>query len=81
MFSSHPDLDKRIKTMSKRAEKDGFTRPENKMPEKIVCKEPTTTKQKSNTQTTTRKRSSNHTVGKKPVGKHPVGKRPAHRKR
>ena len=81
MFSSHPDLDKRIKTMSKRAEKDGFTRPENKMPEKIVCKEPTTTKQKSNTQTTTRKRSGNHTVGKKPVGKHPVGKRPAHRKR
>ena len=34
MFSSHPDLDKRIKTMSERAQKDGFTRPENKMPEK-----------------------------------------------
>ena len=32
MFSSHPDLDKRIKTMSERAQKDGFTRPENKMP-------------------------------------------------
>lgn len=32
MFSSHPDLDKRIKTMSERAQTDGFTRPENKMP-------------------------------------------------
>ena len=36
MFSSHPDLDKRIKTMSERAKKDGFERPENKMPEKPV---------------------------------------------
>ena len=80
MFSSHPDLDKRIKTMGKRAEKDGFARPENKMPEKIVREEPTT-KQGSNTQTSTRKSSGNRTVGKKPVGKHPVGKRPAPRKR
>ena len=38
MFSSHPDLDKRIKTMSERAKKDGFERPENKMPEKPVAK-------------------------------------------
>ena len=30
MFSSHPDLDKRIKTMSERAKKDGFERPEKK---------------------------------------------------
>ena len=80
MFSSHPDLDKRIKTMGKRAEKDGFARPENKMPEKIVREEPTT-KQGSNTQTSTRKSSGNRTVGKKPAGKHPVGKRPAPRKR
>ena len=36
MFSSHPDLDKRIKTMGERAKKDGFERPENKMPEKPV---------------------------------------------
>lgn len=34
MFSSHPDLDKRIATMSARAQKDGFIRPENKMPAK-----------------------------------------------
>lgn len=32
MFSSHPDLDKRIATMSSRAEKDGFEKPENAMP-------------------------------------------------
>ena len=38
MFSSHPDLDKRIKTMSERAKKDGFERPENKMPEKPTAK-------------------------------------------
>ena len=38
MFSSHPDLDKRIKTMSERAKKDGFERPENKMPEKPAVK-------------------------------------------
>ena len=80
MFSSHPDLEKRIKTMGKRAEEDGFTRPENKMPEKIVREEPTT-KQGSNTQTSTRKSSGNRTVGKKPAGKRPVGKRPAPRKR
>ena len=36
MFSSHPDLDKRIKVMSERATKDGFARPENKMPEQPV---------------------------------------------
>ncbi|MDY6205786.1 MAG: M48 family metallopeptidase [Prevotella sp.] len=30
MFSSHPDLDKRIERMSARAQKDGFARPENK---------------------------------------------------
>ena len=38
MFSSHPDLDKRIKVMSERATKDGFARPENKMPEQPVVK-------------------------------------------
>ena len=38
MFSSHPDLDKRIKTMSARATKDGFARPENKMPEKPAAR-------------------------------------------
>ena len=83
MFSSHPDLDKRIKTMSKRAERDGFTRPENKMPEKIVREEP------AQTQQTTEKTVSNRTprkqtVGKRPAGKRPVGKRPArpaHRRR
>ena len=80
MFSSHPDLEKRIKTMGKRAEKDGFTRPENKMPERIVHEEPTT-KQGSNTQTSTHKSSGTRTVGKKPVGKRPAGKRPAPRKR
>ena len=80
MFSSHPDLEKRIKTMGKRAEKDGFARPENKMPEKIVREEPTT-KQGSNTQTSTHKSSGTRTVGKKPVGKRPAGKRPAPRKR
>lgn len=30
LFSDHPDLDKRIKTMSDKAKKDGFTRPANK---------------------------------------------------
>ena len=82
MFSSHPDLDKRIKTMSKRAEKDGFARPENKMPERIVHEEPVTTKQTSNTQSSNKRTVGNRpaakkNVGKKPVGKRPVGKRPA----
>ncbi len=45
MFSSHPDLDKRIKTMSKRAMKDGFARPENKMPEKIAPEKTTSNSQ------------------------------------
>ena len=85
MFSSHPDLDKRIKTMSKRAEKDGFARPENKMPEKIVQIEPST-QQVSNNQTTTRKSYNNKAVSGKPAGKRPtakrsVSKRPAARKR
>lgn len=85
MFSSHPDLDKRIKTMSKRAEKDGFARPENKMPEKIVQIEPST-QQVSNNQTTTRKSYNNKAVsgkpaGKRPTAKRPVSKRPAARKR
>lgn len=85
MFSSHPDLDKRIKTMSKRAEKDGFARPENKMPEKIVQIEPST-QQVSNNQTTTRKSYNNKAVsgkpsGKRPTAKRPVSKRPAVRKR
>ena len=85
MFSSHPDLDKRIKTMSKRAEKDGFARPENKMPEKIVQVEPST-QQVSNNQTTTRKSYNNKAVsgkpaGKRPTAKRPVSKRPAARKR
>ena len=85
MFSSHPDLDKRIKTMSKRAEKDGFARPENKMPEKIVQIEPST-QQVSNNQTTTRKSYNNKAVsgkpaGKRPMAKRPVSKRPAARKR
>ena len=85
MFSSHPDLDKRIKTMSKRAEKDGFARPENKMPEKIVQIEPST-QQVSNKQTTTRKSYNNKAVsgkpaGKRPTAKRPVSKRPAARKR
>ena len=82
MFSSHPDLDKRIKTMSKRAEKDGFARPENKMPERIVHEEPVTTKQTSNAQSSNKRTVGNrpaakNNVGKKPVGKRPVGKRPA----
>lgn len=82
MFSSHPDLDKRIKTMSKRAEKDGFARPENKMPERIVHEEPVTTKQTSNAQSSNKRTVGNRpaakkNVGKKPVGKRPVGKRPA----
>lgn len=81
MFSSHPDLDKRIKTMSKRAEKDGFARPENKMPERIVHEEPVTTKQTSNAQSSNKKTvgsrpAAKKNVGKKPVGKRPVGKRP-----
>ena len=85
MFSSHPDLDKRIKTMSKRAEKDGFARPENKMPEKIVQIEPST-QQVSNNQTTTRKSYNNKAVSgkpadKRPTAKRPVSKRPAARKR
>ena len=85
MFSSHPDLDKRIKTMSKRAEKDGFARPENKMPEKIVQIEPST-QQVSNNQTTTRKSYNNKAgsgkpAGKRPTAKRPVSKRPAARKR
>ena len=82
MFSSHPDLDKRIKTMSKRAEKDGFARPENKMPERIVHEEPVTTKQTSNSQSSNKRTvgsrpAAKKNVGKKPVGKRPVGKRPA----
>ena len=75
MFSSHPDLDKRIKTMSKRADKDGFARPENKMPEKIVQIEPST-QQVSNNQTTTRKSYNNKAVSGKPAGKRPTAKRP-----
>ena len=75
MFSSHPDLDKRIKTMSKRDEKDGFARPENKMPEKIVQIEPST-QQVSNNQTTTRKSYNNKAVSGKPAGKRPTAKRP-----
>ena len=75
MFSSHPDLDKRIKTMSKRAEKDGFARPENKMPEKIVQIEPST-QQVSNNQTTTRKSYNNKAISGKPAGKRPTAKRP-----
>ena len=86
MFSSHPDLDKRIKTMSKRAEKDGFTRPENKMPERIVHEEPVTTKQTSNAQSSNKRTvgsrpAAKKNVGKKPVGKRPVGKRPATNRR
>ena len=86
MFSSHPDLDKRIKTMSKRAEKDGFARPENKMPERIVHEEPVTTKQTSNAQSSNKRTVGNRpaakkNVGKKPVGKRPVGKRPATNRR
>lgn len=60
MFSSHPDLDKRIKTMSKRAQKDGFARPENKMPEKVAPEKPAAKK------TTGKKTAS---TGKKTAGK------------
>lgn len=77
MFSSHPDLDKRIKTMSKRAEKDGFARPENKMPERIVHEEPVTTKQTSNSQSSNKRTVGSRPAAKKNVGKRPVGKRPA----
>ena len=77
MFSSHPDLDKRIKTMSKRAEKDGFARPENKMPERIVHEEPVTTKQNSNAQSSNKRTVGSRPAAKKNVGKKPVGKRPA----
>ena len=77
MFSSHPDLDKRIKTMSKRAEKDGFARPENKMPERIVHEEPVTTKQTSNAQSSNKRTVGSRPAAKKNVGKKPVGKRPA----
>ena len=77
MFSSHPDLDKRIKTMSKRAEKDGFARPENKMPERIVHEEPVTTKQTSNAQSSNKRTVGSRPAAKKSVGKKPVGKRPA----
>ena len=83
MFSSHPDLDKRIKTMSKRAERDGFTRPENKMPEKIVREEPAQTQQTTE-KTVNNRTPRKQTVGKRPAGKRPVGKRPArpaHRRR
>lgn len=76
MFSSHPDLDKRIKTMSKRAQKDGFARPENKMPERIVHEEPTTNKQSSDGQSSSYKSSGSQSSGKRTVGKKPVGKRP-----
>ena len=60
MFSSHPDLDKRIKTMSKRAQKDGFARPENKMPEKVAPEKPAAKK-------TTGKKTAG--TGKKTAGK------------
>lgn len=36
LFSSHPDLDKRIVRMEQRAEKEGFEKPENKMPDDAV---------------------------------------------
>lgn len=77
MLSSHPDLDKRIKTMSKRAEKDGFARPENKMPERIVHEEPVTTKQTSNAQSSNKRTVGSRPAAKKNVGKKPAGKRPA----
>ncbi len=38
LFSSHPELDKRIVRMEQRAEKEGFEKPENKMPEDAVKK-------------------------------------------
>ena len=69
MFSSHPDLDKRIKTMSKRAMKDGFARPENKMPEKIAPEKTT-----SNSQATNKQGTKKTSTGKKPVGKKPASK-------
>ena len=65
MFSSHPDLDKRIKTMSKRAMKDGFARPENKMPEKIAPETPTT----KNTKPAKPAGKKNTSARKKPAGK------------
>lgn len=77
MFSSHPDFDKRIKTMSKRAEKDGFARPENKMPERIVHEEPVTTKQTSNAQSSNKRTVGNRPAAKKNISKKPVGKHPA----
>lgn len=76
-FSSHPDFDKRIKTMSKRAEKDNFARPENKMPERIVHEGPVTTKQTSNAQSSNKRTVGNRPAAKKNIGKKPVGKRPA----
>ena len=69
MFSSHPDLDKRIKTMSKRAMKDGFTRPENKMPEKIKPEKTT-----SNSQATNKQGTNKTSTGKKAVGKKSASK-------
>ena len=69
MFSSHPDLDKRIKTMSKRAMKDGFTRPENKMPEKIKPEQTT-----SNSQATNKQGTNKTSTGKKAVGKKSASK-------
>ena len=66
MFSSHPDLDKRIKTMSKRAMKDGFARPENKMPEKIAPETPTTKNTKPAAKPAGKK---NTSARKKPAGK------------
>lgn len=70
MFYSHPDLDKRIKTMSKLATKDGFARPENKMPEKIEPEKTTT----STSQTTNKQGTKKTSTGKKPVGKKPAPK-------
>ena len=69
MFSSHPDLDKRIKTMSKRAMKDGFARPENKMPEKIKPEKTT-----SNSQATNKQGTNKTSTGKKAVGKKTASK-------
>ena len=69
MFSSHPDLDKRIKTMSKRAMKDGFARPENKMPEKIKPEKTT-----SNSQATNKQGTNKTSTGKKAVGKKSASK-------
>ena len=69
MFSSYPDLDKRIKTMSKRAMKDGFARPENKMPEKIKPEKTT-----SNSQATNKQGTNKTSTGKKAVGKKSASK-------